>query len=272
MKKFLISIDNFDPTSGGIVAMHKLCNDIIDLGREAYVTARSSHHKLNTPFIGSKEMKRDEWVVVYPEIVHGNPYNFKHVVRWVLNTPGVCGGVGSGFYEKKLESDLVFKYSPFFDYNGKVNGNMRCTFIDYDIFYDKKNIRDIESMFFIKKKGVKTSIHPRTSLNFANFQFDWKVAAEMLNRSKYFYCYDNECFWVTLAALCGCIPIVIPNTDLTFEQWVEYFPYNKFGISFGVSNIEYATRTIGMVVEHCKDIQQRDLQTVKNFIDICDTL
>lgn len=271
-KKFLISIDNFDPTSGGIVAMHKLCNDIIDLGREAYVTARASHNKLKTPFIGSREMKTNEWVVVYPEIVHGNPYSFKHVVRWVLNTPGVCGGVGSGFYDRKLPTDLVFKYSPFFKYDGIIDGHLRCTFIDYDTFNNKNVDRDIESMFFTKKGGMSKKYHPDGSLDFARYQFNWELAAQMLNRCKYFYCYDNECFWVTLAALCGCIPIVIPNTTLSFDDWSTFFPFNKYGISFGIENIKYAVDTINMVENHCRQIQQVDLEGVGNFINLCDNL
>jgi hypothetical protein len=271
-KKFLVSIECFMPSSGGIVAMHKLCNDIKALDREAYVTSRESHHKLNAPFIGGKEMNTDEWVVIYPEIVHGNPFKFKHVARWILNTPGKCAGVGKGYYDKKLNTDLVFKYSPFFEYEDKIDGHMRCTFIDYEMFKNTNQIRDIESMFFVKKGGMNNKHHPDDSIDFSRFDSNWAIAAQMLNRCKYFYCYDNECFWVTLAALCGCITIVIPNTNTPSSLWKEYFPFNKYGIAFGVDEKQWAIDTISNVKDHCVDVQKQDLQTVANFINICDNL
>jgi len=272
MKKFLIGIEGFMESSGGIVALHKLCNDIIELGREAYITSRYSHPTLNAPFIGGKEMDKNEWVVIYPEIVHGNPYKFKHVVRWLLNTPGACAGVGKGFYEKKLDSDLVFKYSPFYQFEGKIDGILRCTYINYDVFKNTNQVRDIESAFLVKKGGMPKKMHPDSSVDFGPFQHSWESGAKMLNRCKYFYCYDNECFWIIIAALCGCIPIVIPNTKLTFEDWLNVFPYTKYGISFGLENIDHATNTISLVESHCKSLQQEEKEILKDFIDICDKL
>lgn len=272
-KKFLIKIDDFDNTSGGIVAMHKLCNDINFLGRTAYVTAKNSNKKINAPFIGSIEMNIDEWVVIYPEIVVGNPYKFKHVARWILNTPGMCGGGNAqNFYDAKMPSDLIYKYSNFFKYDGEIHGHLRSTFIDYELFHNKHMTRDIDSCFFVKKNGCKKIIHPQQSIDFAQFQHDWHLAANVLNRTKYFYCYDNECFWVTIAALCGCIPIVIPNTDLDSATWKQYFPFNKCGVAFGIDEIDAAKNQLPHVENHCISTQIQDLDTVRQFIYKCDNL
>lgn len=271
-KKFLIYMNTFDPTSGGQVAMHKLCHDIRSLDRESYTTSVRSHSKLNAPFLGKEEILMDECVVIYPEIVHGNPLNAKHVVRWILNTPGVCGGVGDGFYNNISDNDLIYKYSPFFDYNGPIDGYLRCSFIDYDIFKNKNYSRDIDECFFIKKNGIKTQYHSHSAINLANFQHDWIASAELFNRCKKFYCYDNECFWVTLAALCGCVVVVIPNTDLTSEEWKSHFPYNKYGIAFGEDEIKWAEETLNLVLDNCIDCQKNDLLSVKDMIKKCDEL
>lgn len=273
-KKFLIKIDDFDNTSGGIAAMHKLCSDINFLGRTAYITSRNTNNKLNAPFIGSREINVDEWVVIYPEIVVGNPYNFQHVVRWVLNTPGVCGGGNAqAFYDHVKPTDVIFKYSEFFDYKTKqVDGQLRCTFIDYEIFYNKNMTRDIEACYFIKKGGCKQTVHPANAINFATYQHNWEMAADFLNRTKYMYCYDNECFWVTLAALCGCIPVVIPNNGLDSATWKQHFPFNKRGVAFGMDEIEQAQSELSLVEEHCMSVQINDLNKVKKFIAKCDQL
>jgi len=271
-KKFLIYIDSFDPSSGGQVALHKLCHDIRSLDREGYITCPQTHSKLNASRPTSNLGDIDNIVVIYPEIVHGNPLQSKHVVRWILNTPGKCGGVGDGFYKHKKDTDLIYKYSPFFEYDGSEDGMLRSTFIDYECFNNKGLNRDVESCFLVKKGGISEIKHDQNSINFSYYQSNWENAAHLLNRCKYFYCYDNECFWVTLAALCGCIPIVIPNTDLTFDQWTNAFPFNKYGISFGLDMISYARETIHKVESHCKDLQREDLENLDLMIKRCDLL
>ena len=52
---------------------------------------------------------RNKTVVIYPESTKGNPLKAKHVVRWILNTPGVCGG--DGIFEK---TDHIFLYHDFY--------------------------------------------------------------------------------------------------------------------------------------------------------------
>lgn len=270
-KTFLIHIDSFDLSSGGQVALHKLCHDIRSIGREAYVTCDHTHPKLNAPRL-DKPVPIDELVVIYPEIVHGNPLGAKHVVRWLLNTPGKCGGVGSGFYQGKANSDLIYKYSPFFDYRGIPDGLLRSTFIDYDCFNNRQMTRDIGSCFLIKKGGVSEIIHPNDAMDFSPYQSHWELASDILNRSKFFFCYDNECFWVTLAALCGCIPIVIPNSDISFVKWLHSFPFNMLGVSFGLEMVNHAKETLTHVREHCESVQKNDLSGVLAMINTCDKL
>jgi hypothetical protein len=271
-KTFLIYMNLFDPSSGGQVAMHKLCHDINSLGRTSYITSSDTHYKLKSPFLGNALIDMDNCVVIYPEITHGNPLGARHVVRWILNTPGCCGGVGNGFYNHKLDSDLIFKYSSFFNYDGDITGHLRCSFIDYDIFKNHNTQRDLTECFLIKKGGMTNKIHSNNAVDLANYQHDWHAAAQLFNRCERFYCYDNECFWVTLAALCGCDVVVIPNTNLTSDEWKAHFPYNKYGIAFGINELDHARLTKHLVLKHCIDTQLEDLKSVERMIMICDKL
>jgi hypothetical protein len=271
-KTFLIYMNSFDPSSGGQVAMHKLCHDIRSLGRTAYITSRATHYKLNSPFLGDNAIPIEDCVVIYPEIVHGNPINANNVVRWILNTPGKCAGVGDGFYQNKKDNDLIFKYSSFFHYDGQIDGHMRCSFIDYDIFKNTNQTRDISECFLVKKGGMANQYHSNNAVNLAHYESDWEAAAELLNRCETFYCYDNECFWVTLAALCGCTVVVIPNTNLSSAEWKDHFPFNKYGIAFGLNELEWANNTKHLVLQNCLDQQNNDLKSVQFMIDKCNNL
>jgi hypothetical protein len=273
-KKYLIYIDQFCSTSGGQVALHKLCHDLRALGEEAYVYTENTHPKLNVSSIFEVLPigNSSEWVVIYPEIYVGNPLNAKNVVRWILNTPGQCGGNSEQFYKLLNERDLIYKFSPFFKYDGNDNGILRTTFIDYDIFYNKKMERKWKECFIVKKGGINNIYHSSDAIDLAQYQHDWDQASDILNQCERFFCYDNECFWVTLAALCGCISIVIPNKNINSSQWKESFPFNKYGIAFGMDEESYAKETILLVKDYCISVQTEDLKSVQKLIRDCENL
>lgn len=52
-----------------------------------------------------------EGVAIYPEVVHGNPLNARHVVRYMLYFPGINGGPPASQYST---NDMIICYSPGF--------------------------------------------------------------------------------------------------------------------------------------------------------------
>lgn len=273
-KKYIIDICTFLYNSGGIVALHKLCHDLNSLGEEAYITSKVTHEKLNAPYVGDKKFKKSDIVVIYPEITFGNPLNANHVVRWVLNTPGECAGVlENSFYSSKLDTDLIFKYSDFFKIKNEneSKGILTTTFIDSNFFYNTDTERK-GTAFFVKKGGVKNAIHPSDSIDLSKLEHNWKIMGDTLRRVKYFYCYDNACFWVVIATLCGCIPIVIPDSDMSAEEWYGKFPHKKCGVAYGISQLEHAKQTLHFAHKNLEEYSNKQLETVKNFIKICEAL
>ena len=107
----------FDGTSGGIVALNKLCHDLRSLGQEAYISHGPGNVSLNSPqYTPTSEELEHDFIVIYPEVVIGNPLNCPRVVRWILNTPGAFGH--SEYYNHEHKTDLVFKISNHFRYSG----------------------------------------------------------------------------------------------------------------------------------------------------------
>jgi hypothetical protein len=106
---FLIVAPSYHHRSAGIRALYRLCHHLNMAGYPAAMI----------PKPGRKIRQLPDWltplhsgpigdsIVVYPEIVSGNPYHAGKVVRWVLNDPGRLGG--DRFY---ADEEMVFVFSP----------------------------------------------------------------------------------------------------------------------------------------------------------------
>lgn len=91
-----IDAPDFTVASAGVVCLHGLCDLLNRLGFEAYVSAKRMSGHLHTPQItdavrdAHSEQKRKP-IVLYPEVVDGNPLNGERIVRYLLNKPGKLG-------------------------------------------------------------------------------------------------------------------------------------------------------------------------------------
>ena len=104
--KWVVAIDPYNDKSNGIKLMHKFCNDLNEIGEEAYLVFLGpienvidrkifiSYDKslinsnLNTPPLPKKFLKNgwvDDFIVVYTEVLAGNPLKAKNIVRWIGN-------------------------------------------------------------------------------------------------------------------------------------------------------------------------------------------
>jgi len=136
--KFIIFSPSYSENNGGAVTLHHLCHLINKVGYECYLYPGFDNFEINIlnfkkvlpiflkkilrePFRRFKKSKRfntpilkkfpgeynlHELVVIYPEIVFGNPLGAKNVVRWLLNDPG--------FFSGKIyygPNEIYFKYS-----------------------------------------------------------------------------------------------------------------------------------------------------------------
>ena len=86
--------------TGGIVALHKLAYNLAVRGHNVFTFCKPEYPHDNIQVIQSygnrKNELETEWswesfqypldktISIYPQIIRGNPYNTKHVARWVL--------------------------------------------------------------------------------------------------------------------------------------------------------------------------------------------
>ncbi len=98
--KFFIFAPPYRNSSAGIRVLHRLAGELTKLGCNSFVFTDWHEADKLKPHIG-------ECIVVYPEIVRGNPMGAKNVVRYVLNRPGFMGLSDTTY----ADSELVFVYN-----------------------------------------------------------------------------------------------------------------------------------------------------------------
>jgi hypothetical protein len=158
-----------------------------------------------------------EDIVVYPEIVSGNPLRFQNVVRFVLYFPGVLAGETS--YHP---GELVFTWST--DYY-----NAPCLFwptIDKTLFYDA-GLPKTQDCYFINKRGIWKKIpeiHGAVEINM-DFPKTREELARLLQTTRVLYSFEDYSIIHDEASLCGAQVEIVSENGL-----IDYVPYFKDGI------------------------------------------
>jgi hypothetical protein len=261
--KFFIWTPEYNEFSGGIMSLHILAKMLADKDNDVTVsskdTMKNSRAKTN-----KNESLSEDTMVIYPEIITGNPYNSKHVTRWLLNTPGVIGG--DGVYD---ENDLIYKYSEYFKApdESKVKGILTTFDAKMDIFYDMNLERSGECYFIHKSKRKKLDKHSIDSINIEGLSNE--DLSKVFNTTEIFICYDNMTFRSIQAALCGCISVIIPDGEMEREDFLRKSKLHKYGIAFGLDDIQHAKETKDKVNKYLIYLQEKCEKLVDSYLEDC---
>ena len=297
MKKFLVFSPSYDETNGGAIVLHKLCSILNDLGYDACLYPYYETYELNKKnclksiqkslksflFPWRKKYKTNpefntpvykkvnksswqEWVVIYPEIVFGNPLGAKNVVRWFLHQPGFHSG--TIYYGK---NELYFKFNTAihdFSFQGSVTSTNNLKVIHYPLeYYNTENLPKI-------RKGVACSLRKRKNKPLQHetensILIDGKThkeVAEIFKNVKTFISYDSYTAYSVFAVLCGCDSIVIPEDGVSEEEWYPE-QADRNGLSYGFAGLEESRRTAHLVRQHVIKEEKRSVKNVKSFVE-----
>lgn len=267
MKFIVYAPGDYTPNGGGCVALHKLAHNIALLGEHSYIMTSAK----NPNYLGiqvdesqAAELAKEDAIVIYPEVIIGNPLNAKHVMRWILYYVRQYGDYGLFGAD-----DLIYKYAPIYTLRQEqpVHGELRAMELNLDLFIDRGEERD-GSCFLYKKQGHKANIHPADSIFIDSYRDRGgnEYLADIFNYCERFYAYDDATWISIMAALCGCESIVVPDNGMTAEQWHNGFPYFKYGIAYGLDDLEYAKSTAYLVKEHLLSLEKESLELTAQFI------
>ena len=297
MKKFIVVSPPYNEKNGGAIVLHKLCSIINGLGHECYMhphfKSGKSHKKsfyksilkslkayllpwrtkyktnpaLDTPvYSGDFNFSSKDWVVIYPEIVSGNPLNAKNVIRWLLHDPGYH--TGDIKYNK---NELYFKYhTGFSDFSfpGSVTSSNILKVIHYPLeHYNTKSLpKSRMGTAYCLRKGKHKPLQHDIRNSILIDDKTHKEVASIFKNVKTFISYDTYTAYSTFAVLCGCDSIVIPDDGVDDNEWYPN-PADRYGLSYGFSQLDESRKTAHLVKQKVLNEENESINNVKSFIE-----
>jgi hypothetical protein len=279
---YYIVAPSYTKYSAGISVLHLLCHHLNMKGYPSFIInlkvgiEPKTRPGLVTPILDKDTAEfhiqnKKNPIVIYPDVINGNPLNANCIVRYLLNYAGLLGGDSS--FEP---NDMIFSYTKKIAQDGNTDQVLFMPISNTDIFYplEDQPVRKGSCFYASKYKNfhkgalfdiTKDSIE--ITRNLSNSQTTQEVA-DLLRKSEIFYAYEDTSL-ITEAILCGCPVVLIKNKFFDGETLAKH----ELGIE-GCSkdsdpkNIEYAKQTIGIGQENFIRAVNNFWHQLDNFIKI----
>ena len=306
MKKYKYVIVSPKNNHGGTIALHALCHFLSQQGENAkifyldkgynrknetavliYSIFYSIKDFFNVTFLKKPKTciltcKR-KWlpfiskntIVIYPEIIYGNFFKSKYVVRWLLSNNKIYTNDSNKTigYDK---NDMFFCYRDVFN-DEKLNPQKRkltLTYFDLDT-YKRYNFGERAGKCYILHKGAVRSDVPKHLDGPVIDSLSEKEKVKIFNECEYCICYDTQTAYSQIAALCGCISVVVPEAGKTRN---DYRTHNGnifdtgYGEAFGFSQeeIDYAKNTTEQLTKMFKKAENDSISNTVDFVKECE--
>lgn len=290
--KFIIHAPSFNDMIGGDLALHFLCHRLNAMGERALLWQRYRpplKHLLNRrdlrrnagyyyrslrdgydrgPFDNpiATDADLEDSIVVYPEVIEGNPLRARNVVRWFMHRPGhFSGRTGFG------PGELYFYFQEAFD-DPAINpdrGNRLTLMWLNDAYRDQGRTDRSGSCYLVRKGAGRPLVHDlQGSVRLDGFSH--AETAEAFNRARLFYSYDLYTMYSVYAAICGCIPIVVPAPGLSKTDWLPD-EKDRYGLAYGEDEIAWALETRSLMLGRRQEALAAEERMLVDFVAKCKT-
>lgn len=275
--KFLIYSFNYDWKSGGNQVLHDL-GKILSKDYTTYVFGTTTLFESKAICVNIDKAKEiaieDNVITIYPEVISGNPFNAKNVVRYVLYYPGWHAGdkqysnneliiTYNNEYVKDTKYDNAFvltvlnpKLNIMRNYNKKRNkiGLLVRKCKDFD--YKMNLLNQYKHLLKLPVISIDDEINKCT---------DIRNLSKIYNTISLFISFDPHTYHSTMAALCGCTSVVIPSKEISNE---EFYNVQKYGVAYGFENIDFAKLTYSKMIDDLKQMEQNTFTQCDKFVEL----
>jgi hypothetical protein len=264
---------------GSSTVSHTLANELALLGENSFIYSNSTPHK-NIPCIPwGREIDYDNENTIFILPAGAGEHTFERdIPNFINRSENVVRHLVN--YQVKLypKENKLYTLSKYFDVlpDQKLDGYMPMLNIDFDIFKNY-NLPRSGRCYLIKGEEYISGqplYHNSSDTNLDNYwsygENKMEYLAEMFNKHEIFFTYNTQTFIANLAALCGCISVVLPHPKTSREK-IHKFPQNKYGVAYGFEDIQHSIDTLPLVKENLESLLQDHKKHLKQFTSDCYT-
>lgn len=288
--KFVVCAPRYESSSGGSIVLYKLARLLLQLGHEAriwpahrvpargiaatalertvYAATRlyRPHFRPHPELAGmiATQADLDDAIVVYPEIIPGNPLRAVRYVRWLLYKPA---RQGAGF--DCIPGELYFCFQEAFNVGCEgmcYGGVLRVEDWMTDV-YAQSNFGAREGVCYMVRKGKARPDLPRLQGLEVVDGLDHARLARVFNAKRACYFYDPYTAYSEYAALCGCVAIVVPLPGIGKEAWTPG-EGGRPGVAYGDDDVENAIASRPRLLQVIRESEQASIDSVRRFVSI----
>jgi hypothetical protein len=262
---------------GSSTVSHTLANELALLGENSFIYSNSTPHKQvscipwgsgidydneNTIFILPAGAGEHTFTNDIPDFINNSENIVRHLVNYQVKQ-----------YPKENKLYQLSRYFNTLD-KQKVDGYMPILDIDFDLFKNH-NLPRSGRCYLIKGNEYiegQPLYHNNSYTNLDNYwlygEDRMKYLAEIFNKHEIFFTYNTQTFISVLAALCGCISVILPHPNTSREK-IVHFPQNKYGIAYGFDDIQHSIDTLPLVKENLESCLLDNRKYLKQFTLDC---
>ena len=282
MLDFIVYGLPFTENSGGIMVLYELAKTLKALGCSVKLySSEKNNNPIFNDFYDSEILPDDlgdTTVVIYPEIIEGNPLRAKRVIRWLLCKVGIH--TNKDIIKSWSPSDIIYFYSPFTVELNYTSIPYMYVYYNDPLIHNDPNITRLNdlSCYTLRKakkfaRKMNTTIHFIHEPNSIRINRDFNHKMQQLYFSKYarFYCYDHYTGLILNAIKCGCIAIVpkmenVSEMDFLKSGAIGYVGTRVPGLAYGVDEIPWAESSKGDIHNYLDKLVANGIDSVKNMV------
>ena len=231
---FLIASPPYNRIFAGVRVLHDLCHELNEIGHNAAIIFFHSGDGEKIPYQWSIANRPDLYaegkrrhqlpldnpqktiaeylkngILIYPEIIKGNPLGGKNVVRYLLVKD-----------ENKYPGEFICSYSHTYrrDYHHvlfKIT-TPDCMNTEDTLHWSQ---RKMDATYFGKgPKYVECNLIPGTVLIERDWPRDQNQLAIMLKNTRYLFSYDGCTALTTDAMMCGAVPVILHDKQMNLDD------------------------------------------------------
>lgn len=206
-------------------------------------------------------------IVVYPESIYGNFLHAEKKVRWLLYHHPFTENPQAAFGEDAL----FIAYREVFN-DEKLNpaGHMvTISYFDLET-YRQYNFGERSGNCYIIRKGKNRPDLPKEFDGPVLDDLPEKRIVEAFNRCEYCISYDTQTAYSSIAALCGCVSVVVPEPGMGKLDYLAP-EEDSSGVAYGFSEeeLQFARETRHRVKELFEEDNQKSKLAAQQFAKIC---